>query len=161
MEELLNPAVIAGLGSVASIGLEKLIKYLKIRPYLPLMKKTFELVDPILVNHMADYRHSDVRFAIGLAASVAADGNLTPKEVEMLVSEVQKRWLPSKAVQCKKPQTSMAQVLVEEIESAVDRKIGQEKRYSQVFRAVGVASEVREIAGATEHIISTVKGFKP
>ena len=153
MEELLTPAVLAGLASAGSLGLERLIKYLKIRKYLPLLPRIFTLVDPILVRHMQDYSSSDIRFAIGLAANVVADGKLSEAEIKMMIDEVQQRWLPGKAVENSvyAPSIPVAQQLVDEIEMAVDRR--HELSYSLPYPLLGPNSEIAEIGSQTEEIL--------
>lgn len=159
MEELLTPAVLAGLASAGSLGLERLIRYLKIRKYLPLLPRIFTLVDPILVRRMQNYSGSDIRFTIGLAANVVADGRLTEDEIKLVVDEVQKRWLPSKAVDnCETAQMiPVARQLVEEIEMAVDRRQGLS--YSLPYPLPHSGSDIAEVGSQTEEILHNLHQF--
>lgn len=90
-----EPALI-GVGVIAlPIGANALLSYIKIRKLLPVIRKAFVVIDPLLNEHLSGYSGSEVRFAMELVTGVLADGQLSREEVEMAVSEIEKRYRPS------------------------------------------------------------------
>jgi hypothetical protein len=92
-----EPALI-GLGIIAlPVGANALIGYLRIRKLLPIIRRAFTVLDPLLNEHIRGYSSSQVRFAMELVTSVLADGALTRNEIEAAVAEIEKRYAPSRA----------------------------------------------------------------
>lgn len=119
---LADPVLSAVIGGAASLATTKLIGALRVAPYLSLIQKVFTVVDPVLNDNIQNYTASDVRFAIALAVSVLADGNINPGEVGFVISEVQRRWFPTiaagKTIQ-QLPVSSVQRVIAENIAKAV------------------------------------------
>jgi hypothetical protein len=92
-----EPALI-GLGIIAlPVGANALIGYLRIRKLLPIIRRAFTVLDPLLNEHIRGYSSSQVRFAMELVTGVLADGALTRNEIEVAVAEIEKRYAPSRA----------------------------------------------------------------
>ena len=92
-----EPALI-GAGVIAlPIGANALLSYLKLRRFLPVIRKAFAVIDPLLNEHMRGYSSSEVRFAMELVTGVLADGALSRKEVAQAVAEIERRYRPSSA----------------------------------------------------------------
>jgi hypothetical protein len=90
-----EPALI-GAGVIAlPIGVNALLSFIKIRKLLPVIRKAFVVIDPLLNEHLASYSASDARFALELVTSVLADGHLSREEVEEAVTEIEKRYRPT------------------------------------------------------------------
>lgn len=92
-----EPALI-GAGVIAlPIGANALLTYFKVQRLLPVIRKAFTVIDPLLNEHLRGYSASDVRFALELVTSVLADGQLSREEVEQAVTEIEKRYRPTAA----------------------------------------------------------------
>lgn len=92
-----EPALI-GAGVVAlPIGANALLSYLKLRRFLPVIRKAFTVIDPLLNEHLRGYSASEVRFAMELVTGVFADGHLSRQEVQAVVNEIERRYRPSVA----------------------------------------------------------------
>lgn len=88
--------VFIGAGVIAlPIGANALLSYLKLRRLLPIVRKAFTVIDPLLNEHMSSYSTSDVRFAMELVTGVFADGSLSREEVQQAVQEIERRYRPS------------------------------------------------------------------
>jgi len=92
-----EPALI-GAGVIAlPIGVNALLTYLKLRRFLPVIRRAFAVIDPLLNEHMKGYSSGEVRFAMELVTGVLADGSLSRKEVTQAVRELERRYQPSSA----------------------------------------------------------------
>lgn len=92
-----EPALI-GAGVIAlPIGVNALLSHIKVRKLLPVIRKAFVVIDPLLNEHLKGYSASDARFALELVTGVFADGHLSREEVEQAVSEIEKRYRPTAA----------------------------------------------------------------
>jgi hypothetical protein len=92
-----EPALI-GAGIIAlPIGANALLSYLRIQKLLPVVRRAFVVLDPLLNEHISGYGGSDVRFAMELVTGVLADGALTREEIQAAVNEIERRYRPSKA----------------------------------------------------------------
>jgi len=90
-----EPALI-GAGVIAlPIGVNALLSFIKIQKLLPVIRKAFVVIDPLLNEHLSGYSASDVRFALELVTGVLADGQLSREEVDLAVSEIEKRYRPT------------------------------------------------------------------
>ena len=92
-----EPALI-GAGVIAlPIGVNALLSFIKIRKLLPVIRRAFVVIDPLLNEHLRGYSASEVRFALELVTGVLADGQLSRSEVEQTVAEIEKRYRPTAA----------------------------------------------------------------
>lgn len=113
---LAEPLLI-GVGVIAlPIGGNALIRYLKVRKVLPVIRRAFTVLDPLLNEHISGYSGSDVRFAMELVTGVLADGALSREEIEFAVREIESRYAPSRAAG--KTSETLTQALGPESEEA-------------------------------------------
>jgi hypothetical protein len=92
-----EPALV-GAGVLAlPLGLNALLQRLKLRRLMPVMRRAFVVIDPLLNEHLRGYSSSEVRFALELVTLVLADGQLTREEVKAAVEEIERRYRPSLA----------------------------------------------------------------
>lgn len=90
--------VLIGAGVIAlPIGANALLSFVKLRKLLPVIRKAFVVIDPLLNEHLKGYSASEVRFALELVTGVLADGHLSREEVDRAVSEIEKRYRPTAA----------------------------------------------------------------
>lgn len=94
-------AAISGGVILAPWATDLLLYQIKLRRFLPIIRRSFEIIDPLLNEHLAAYGPSDVRFAINLTTQVLADGVLTPEEARFIYNEIEKRFSPVKAAAAK------------------------------------------------------------
>jgi hypothetical protein len=94
-------AAVSGAVILAPFATDVLIYQIKLRRFLPIIRRSFEIIDPLLNEHLAAYGPSDVRFAINLTTQVLADGILTPEEARFVYDEIEKRFSPVKAAAAK------------------------------------------------------------
>lgn len=92
-----EPALISAGVVALPFGANALIKAVRLRKLLPILRRAFVVLDPLLNEHSKSYRSSDVRFAIGLVTEVLADGALSQAEVKQAIEEIERRWRPSLA----------------------------------------------------------------
>jgi hypothetical protein len=92
-----EPALV-GAGVLAlPLGLNALLQRLKLRRLMPVMRRAFVVIDPLLNEHLRGYSSSEVRFVLELVTLVLADGQLTREEVKAAVEEIERRYRPSLA----------------------------------------------------------------
>lgn len=96
-----GPAI---LGAVATGGIilvpmatDVLVYRARVKRFMPLIRRTFEIVDPLLNEYIKSYGPSDVRFAINLTTQVLADGSLSVEEARFVYQEIERRYSPEKA----------------------------------------------------------------
>jgi hypothetical protein len=94
-------AAISGGVILAPMAVDLLLYQIKLKRMLPIIRRSFEIIDPLLNEHLAVYGPSDVRFAINLTTQVLADGILTPEEARFAYDEIEKRFSPVKAAAAK------------------------------------------------------------
>lgn len=85
--------------------------------YGPVVKKAYDIVDPVLDQNLRNWKGSQVDKAFELAIEVASDGKLTPAEVKAVAFSMAQAWLPQKAAD-KVRQFEAASRVVPELEMA-------------------------------------------
>jgi hypothetical protein len=90
-------AVASGVVILTPIVTDALIYQIKVKRYMPLIRRTFLIIDPLLAEYIKTYGPSDVRFVINLATQVLADGSLSSEEAKFVYTEIEKRYSPEKA----------------------------------------------------------------
>ena len=97
----LSPALLGaaatGVVILTPIITDALIYQVKVKRFLPLIRRSFLIIDPLLAEYIKLYGPSDVRFVINLVTLVLADGALSGDEVRFIYSEIEKRYSPEKA----------------------------------------------------------------
>lgn len=98
----LEPIIAAVLGSGVTAAVAWLVKKLgnqKILSYGPVLSRAYDIIDPLLEQHMQSWSGSDVEFAIELAIEAVADGEITVNEIKVVAREASNRWLPAVAAE--------------------------------------------------------------
>jgi hypothetical protein len=90
-------AMASGGSIVLALSSDHLIRQLKLRRFLPLIRRSFEIIDPLLCEYMGAWGPSTVRFVIELTTRVLADGDLSTEEAAFLYKEIERRFSPVKA----------------------------------------------------------------
>lgn len=90
-------ATVSGVVILTPILTDALIYQAKIKRFMPLIRRSFLIIDPLLVEYIKVYGPSDVRFIINLATEVLADGGLSAEEARFVYGEIERRYSPEKA----------------------------------------------------------------
>ena len=97
-----EPIIAAILGSGVTAGVAWLVKQLadqKALSYGPIVARAYDIIDPLLEQHMQSWGGSDVEFAIELAIEAVADGEISVNEIRVAAREASDRWLPAVAAE--------------------------------------------------------------
>lgn len=92
---IVAPVVLSAGAIGLPIAANAVLRHLRLRKVLPVMRRAFTILDPLLNDHLANYRGSDVQFAAELITAVLADGELSSDEVSFAAGEILKRWSPA------------------------------------------------------------------
>jgi len=65
--------------------------------YGPIVKKAYDIIDPVLDQNLARWDGSKVDRAFEMAIETVADGKLTAVEIKKLAMDMAKNWLPQVA----------------------------------------------------------------
>jgi hypothetical protein len=65
--------------------------------YGPVVKKAYDIIDPVLDQNLRNWKGSQVDKAFELAIEVASDSKLSSAEVKMIAYAMAQAWLPQKA----------------------------------------------------------------
>ena len=65
--------------------------------YGPVVKRAYDIIDPILDQNLNKWDGSQIDKAFELAIDAAADGSLSPTEIKKLAFFMAEAWLPQKA----------------------------------------------------------------
>jgi hypothetical protein len=98
---LLEPIAAAVVAALVTAGVNKVstLKALGTAlKYGPLLKKAFDIVDPVLIYFMRDWSGSQTEKAIELSVEAVGDGKLTGEEIKTIAAKVAELWIPSTAV---------------------------------------------------------------
>jgi hypothetical protein len=91
-------ALLIGVATGAiSIAIRKSKPALTLLKYGPIVKKAYDIIDPVLDRNLHNWKGSQVDKAFELAIEVAGDGKLTPAEVKAIAYSMAQAWLPQKA----------------------------------------------------------------
>lgn len=91
-------AALLGAGAVAVATLiQKNITAVKLLKYGPIVKKAYDIIDPVLDQNLARWDGSKIDRAFEMSIESVADGQLTPPEIKKLALEMAKSWLPQVA----------------------------------------------------------------
>jgi len=124
-----EPALISAGVVALPLGANALLKAARLRKLLPVLRRAFVVLDPLLNEHIKSYRASDVRFAIALVTEVFADGSLTQAEVKLAVEEIERRWRPSLAAG-KTPEQLTPHSRDARVFDAVTQVVGKAEHYT-------------------------------
>jgi len=100
LEPFLAPILAALVGSGITAGVAwfgRLQWAATILKFGGVIKRSYDILDPLLENNLPRWKGSDVQFAFELAIEAAADGKITASEVKVIAKEMAERWLPQVA----------------------------------------------------------------
>lgn len=91
-------AALIGAGTAALAGLiRKNATATNILKYGPIIKKAYDIVDPILDRNLGRWNGSKVDKAFELSIEAVSDGKLSADEIKKLAFQMAQNWLPQKA----------------------------------------------------------------
>lgn len=91
-------AALIGAAAAAAAGLiRKNATATNILKYGPIIKKAYDIIDPVLDKNLGRWDGSKVDRAFELSIETVADGKLSGDEIKKLALEMAKNWLPQKA----------------------------------------------------------------
>ena len=91
-------AMLLGVGAAAAASLiRKNLTASRLLKYGPIVKKAYDIIDPVLDQNLARWDGSKVDKAFELAIESVADGQLTGPEIKKLALDMAKNWLPQDA----------------------------------------------------------------
>jgi len=91
-------AVLLGAGGAALADfIRKNLAFMRFLKYGPIVKKAYDIIDPVLDQNLARWDGSKVDKAFELAIVSVADGKLTGTEIKNLAIDMAKNWLPQVA----------------------------------------------------------------
>ena len=91
-------AAIFGAGVTAlAVFFRKNIAAQAVLKYGPLIKKAYDLIDPILDKNLHNWNGGQVDQAFELAVKAASDGELSEDEIKKIALHMAEAWLPAAA----------------------------------------------------------------
>lgn len=91
-------AAIIGAGATAlAVFLKNNITAVNILKYGPIVKKAYDIIDPVLDQNLARWDGSKIDRAFEMSIESVADGKLTSEEIKKLALDMAKNWLPQVA----------------------------------------------------------------
>lgn len=128
----LEPIIAVLIGTAAgalAMALKKNASAQMFLRYGPIVKKAYDIIDPILDQNLNKWHGSQVDKAFELAIDAASDGALTPVEIKKLAFFMAEAWLPQKAAD-----------KVRQLESATSPS-------PEMLKATKIAATVNSISG--------------
>ena len=96
----LEPVIAALLGAgvtALAVFFKKNIAAQMVLKYGPLVKKAYDIIDPILDKNLTNWNGGQVDQAFELAIKSASDGELTEDEIKKIAVYMADAWLPAAA----------------------------------------------------------------
>ena len=96
----LEPVIAALLGAgvtALAVFFRKNLAAKMVLKYGPLVKKAYDIIDPILDKNLTNWNGGQVDQAFELAIKSAADGELTEDEIKKIAVYMADAWLPAAA----------------------------------------------------------------
>ena len=96
----LEPVIAALLGAgvtALAVFFKKNIAAKMVLKYGPLVKKAYDIIDPILDKNLTNWNGGQVDQAFELAVKSAADGEITEEEIKKIAVYMADAWLPAAA----------------------------------------------------------------
>jgi hypothetical protein len=91
-------ASLIGAATVAvTVFLKKNLTVQTFLKYGPIIKKAYDIIDPVLDQNLGRWDGSKIDKAFELSVESVADGKLSAEEIKHLAFEMAKHWLPQKA----------------------------------------------------------------
>lgn len=118
-------AMLLGAGAAAAAALiRKNVTASRLLKYGPIVKKAYDIIDPVLDQNLARWDGSKVDKAFELAIESVADGKLTGPEIKKLALDMAKNWLPQvaadkvRAFEASAPELYAANVIAAKVDAA-------------------------------------------
>lgn len=118
-------AVLLGAGAAAASSLiRKNLTASRLLKYGPIVKKAYDIIDPVLDQNLGRWDGSKVDKAFELAIETVADGQLTGPEIKKLALDMAKNWLPQvaadkvRAFEASAPELHAATLLAAKVDAA-------------------------------------------
>ena len=96
----LEPVIAAILGAgvtARAVFFRKNIAAQAVLKYGPLIKKAYDIIDPILDKNLHNWNGGQVDQAFELAVKAASDGELSEDEIKKIALHMAEAWLPAAA----------------------------------------------------------------
>ena len=96
----LEPVIAALLGAgvtALAVFFKKNLAAKMVLKYGPLVKKAYDIIDPILDKNLTNWNGGQVDQAFELAIKSASDGELTEDEIKKIAVHMAASWLPAAA----------------------------------------------------------------
>ena len=96
----LEPVIAAILGAgvtALAVFFRKNIAAQAVLKYGPLIKKAYDIIDPILDKNLHNWNGGQVDQAFELAVKAASDGELSEDEIKKIALHMAEAWLPAAA----------------------------------------------------------------
>ena len=96
----LEPVIAAILGAGAAAlaaWLKGNITAINLLKYGPIVKKAYDIIDPVLDQNLGRWDGSKIDKAFELSVEAVSDGKLSADEIKHIAFEMAKHWLPQKA----------------------------------------------------------------
>jgi hypothetical protein len=117
-------ASLIGAATVAvAVFLKKNLTVQTFLNYGPIIKKAYDIIDPVLDQNLSRWDGSKIDKAFELSVESVADGKLSPEEIKHLAFEMAKHWLPQKAAdkvrafQASSPELRSAAIIAAKVEA--------------------------------------------
>lgn len=117
-------ASLIGAATVAvAVFLKKNLAVQTFLKYGPIIKKAYDIIDPVLDQNLSRWDGSKIDKAFELSVESVADGKLSPEEIKHLAFEMAKHWLPQKAAdkvrafQASSPELRSAAIIAAKVEA--------------------------------------------
>jgi hypothetical protein len=124
-------AAVIGVGATAlTVRFNKTKAASALTKYGPLLKKAYDIIDPVLDRNMKNWNGSQVDAAFQVVVEALADGALTPDEIRHVSIKLAEGWLPAKAANKVReyekvsdllPQLKVAQVVADHVNGLTDK----------------------------------------
>lgn len=118
-------AVLLGAGAAAAAAMiRKNLTASRLLKYGPIVKKAYDIIDPVLDQNLGRWDGSKVDKAFELAIEAVADGQLTGPEIKKLALDMAKNWLPQvaadkvRAFEASAPELHAANLIAAKIDAA-------------------------------------------
>lgn len=122
LEPVIAVLIGAGITGLAAY-LKKNIVARNILKYGPIVKKAYDIIDPVLEQNLQRWNGSKVDKAFELAIEAVSDGSLDSGEIKKLAFTMAKDWLPQvaadkvRALEASSPELRQAAIIAAQVDA--------------------------------------------
>lgn len=122
LEPVIAVLIGAGITGLAAY-LKKNIVARNILKYGPIVKKAYDIIDPVLEQNLQRWNGSKVDKAFELAIEAVSDGSLDSSEIKKLAFTMAKDWLPQvaadkvRALEASSPELRQAAIIAAQVDA--------------------------------------------